>query len=196
MDVVLYLAKNIVGAPMARSIYIDFGANTGDTIAAQMASSVVDFCWGFEPNPALATLARRRFEGQPVEIIEMAAWVGEGVLPLYLGHPLSSTLLAGKVALEEYPEYVVTYEKSVDVSTFDTGQWLREHVSEADDVIVKMDIEGAEYQVLQRLLDGGEIDLIKELRCEFHVERFPAFEAVHQGLVREVASRTKLVVWS
>lgn len=180
---------------MGRSIYIDLGANNGDTIAAHRASSDVDFCWGFEPNPNLASEARRRFEGQPVEIVEMAAWIGEGVLPLYLGHPLSSTLLPGKVALEDYPEYAVSYEKSVEVRTFDTALWLREHVVEDDDVIVKMDIEGAEYQVLQRLLDGGEIRLIDELRCEFHVGRFPAFEAVHQRLVREVASHTRLVAW-
>lgn len=180
---------------MGRSIYIDLGANTGDTIAAHMASSVVDFCWGFEPNPGLAAQARRRFEGQPVEIIEMAAWVGEGLLPLYLGHPLSSTLLPGKVALDDYPEYAVTYETSVEVRTFDTALWLREHVLHEDDVTVKMDIEGAEYLVLRRLLDRGDIDLIDELRCEFHVGRFPAFEEVHRHLVQEVASRTKLVDW-
>lgn len=181
---------------MGRSIYIDFGANTGDTISAHMASSVVDFCWGFEPNPSLAAQARRRFEGQPVEIIEMAAWVGEGVLPLYLGHPLSSTLLPGKVALDDYPEYAVTYETSVEVRTFDTALWLRQHVLDEDDVTVKMDIEGAEYLVLQRLLDSGDIHLIDELRCEFHVGRFPAFEDVHHRLVREVASHTNLVDWS
>lgn len=180
---------------MGRSIYIDLGANTGDTIAAHMASSVVDFCWGFEPNPDLADQARRRFEGQPVEIIEMAAWVGEGVLPLYLGHPLSSTLLPGKVALEDYPEYAIGYEKSVEVRTFDTAQWLREHVFDDDHVIAKMDIEGAEYQVLRHLLDSGDISLIDELRCEFHVGRFPDFEEVHQGLVQAVAARTKLIDW-
>jgi FkbM family methyltransferase len=180
---------------MGRSIYIDFGANTGDTIAAHMAASAVDFCWGFEPNPHLADHARRRFEGQPVQIIEMAAWISEGVLPLYLGHPLSSTLLPGKVALEYYPEYAITYENSVDVRTFDTARWLREHVRDEDEVIVKMDIEGAEYQVLRHLLDSGDLHLIDELRCEFHVGRFPAFEEVHHRLVREVASHTRLVDW-
>ena len=180
---------------MGRSIYIDLGANTGDTIAAHMASSVVDFCWGFEPNPELAAQARRRFEGRQVEIIEMAAWVGQGVLPLYLGHPLSSTLLPGKVALNDYPQYAVTYDTSVEVRTFDTALWLREHVFDDDHVTVKMDIEGAEYLVLRRLLDSGAIHLIDELRCEFHAGRFPAFEAVHDGLVQEVALHTKLVFW-
>lgn len=180
---------------MGRSIYIDFGANAGDTIAAHLASTRVDHCWGFEPNPTLAQALRERFAAQAVEIVEMAAWIGSGILPLYLGHPLSSTIVSGKVALENHPQYAIGYKRSVDVATVDTATWLYGHVRRDDTVTVKMDIEGAEYPVLRRLLETGAIDLIDELRCEFHAERFPAYQAVHEQLVEDVASRTRLIMW-
>jgi FkbM family methyltransferase len=181
---------------LGRSLYLDFGANAGDTISAQMALARVDYCWGFEPNPVLAQALRLRFEGQNVEIVEMAAWVEATTLPLYLGHPLSSTLLQGKVGLENYPEYVITYDKSVDVQTFDTAAWLRRHVDEEDTVVVKMDIEGAEYRVLPHLLATGAIDLIDELRCEFHPERFPSHAQAHTQLLHDLGAHTRLVEWA
>ncbi|WMT92605.1 FkbM family methyltransferase [Pelagibacterium sp. H642] len=180
---------------MKRRLYLDLGANNGDTIAAELASSRIDFCWGFEPNPQLASKLRQRFKDDPVEIVEAAAWIVEGVRPLYLGHPLSSTLLAGKVALPDYPEFAITYEVSVDVRTVDTAGWLRDHIPDGDAITMKMDIEGAEYEVLQRLLESGEIDRIDELRCEFHPERFPAYSRNHDQLVQAVEARTRLVQW-
>jgi FkbM family methyltransferase len=181
---------------VTRSIYLDFGANAGDTLADHIAANDVDLSWGFEPNPMLAGALRSRFAEERVEIIEMAAWTENGVLPLFLGnHPLSSTLLPGKVPLENFPQFVITYDRSVEVQTLDTAAWLREHVLADDFVIAKMDIEGAEYPVLRRLLDTGTIDLIDELRCEFHPERFPAHARDHDRLVCEVERRTRLVKW-
>ncbi len=180
---------------MSRSVYLDFGANAGDTIADYRASAAPDLCWGFEPNPQLAAALRTKFAGQPVQIIEKAVWTADGTMPLYLGHPLSSTLLEGKVALEYFPQYAITYDQSVEVGTIDTARWLREHVRAEDFVSVKMDIEGAEYDVLRHLLDDGAIDLIDELRCEFHAARFPGLADRHDQILREVAARTRLLHW-
>ena len=178
-----------------RSLYIDLGANNGDTIAAELASSRVDYCWGFEPNPDLASKLRARFDDAPVSIIEAAAWTQDGTHPLYLGHPLSSTLLSGKVALPDYPQFAIAYDRSVAVTTFDIVKWLGEHIEPDDHVTLKMDIEGAEYQVLPALLKSTVIDRIAELRCEFHPERFPLASKNHSELVKALQARTHLVLW-
>lgn len=181
---------------MTRSIYLDFGANAGDTIAAQLSSCQTDFCWGFEPNPRLVASLRERFKDAPVEIVEAAAWTSDTVLPLYLGHPLSSTLMSGKVPLENYPQFVIDYSQSVHVAAIDTSRWISEHIGEGDVVIVKMDIEGAEYEVLPSLIESGAVERIAELRCEFHPERFPQHAGRHDELVRQLEAKTRLVHWS
>ena len=178
-----------------RTLYIDLGSNSGDTIAAELAPSRVDHCWGFEPNPDLAASLRARFWDAPVEIIEAAAWTQDGSRPLYLGHPLSATLLSGKVALPDYPQFAIAYDRSVDVKTIDIVKWLGEHIEPDDMVTLKMDIEGAEYQVLPALLESAMIDRIAELRCEFHPERFPLASKNHSDLVDALQARTHLVLW-
>jgi hypothetical protein len=50
--------------------------------------------------------------------------------------------------------------------------------------------------VLPHLLQTGAIERVDELRCEFHHERFPTYTPIHDGLLQELAARTKLVEWA
>ena len=47
--------------------------------------------------------------------------------------------------------------------------WLAKHVQRRDFVVLKMDIEGAEFAVLPALLASGSACLIDELYLECHV---------------------------
>ena len=63
------------------------------------------------------------------------------------------------------------HERSVRVRTIDFAQWLGERFCRADAVDVKMDIEGAEFQVLEHLLRTGRADLIDTLAIEWHTTK-------------------------
>ena len=55
------------------------------------------------------------------------------------------------------------------VPCFDFSQWLAKLDRPKDDeIIVKMDIEGAEYEVLPKMLEDGTISLVQELIIEWH----------------------------
>lgn len=179
---------------MAGSLYIDLGANAGETVLSELISGRHGVIWAFEPAPQLAEGLRRRF-GSAVVVVEAAAWVEDGGTRLYLGHVLSATIVEGKRALPGHPEFGISYDRHIDVATVDFANWLAQAVNHEDSVIVKMDIEGAEYRVLDRLVETGAIDLIDELRCEFHSDRFPQYAGVHGRLVRSVCERTTLVPW-
>ena len=51
------------------------------------------------------------------------------------------------------------------------SRWLQRHVAAEDFVVVKMDIEGSEYEVLPSLLRSRAIKLIDELLLEVHYNR-------------------------
>ena len=51
------------------------------------------------------------------------------------------------------------------------SRWLQQHVAAEDFVVVKMDIEGSEYEVLPSLLRSRAITLIDELLLEVHYNR-------------------------
>ena len=54
--------------------------------------------------------------------------------------------------------------------SIDIADWLKRTVSTTDFVVVKMDIEGAEYEVIPHLLSTGAAALIDEIFVEVHTE--------------------------
>lgn len=181
---------------MGIKVYIDLGANVGDTIAKFTEANPTYKVWGFEANPTLLPALKKRFAGKAVQIIGAAAWVSDGEMPMYLGHPLSGTLVEGKRAMPEAPHFEVDYKNGVQVKTIDFANWLKKWFSLEHEIIVKMDIEGAEYEVLKKMLRTNAIDLVKELRCEFHQDRFPISRQRHLRLKKNLQTRTKLMNWS
>jgi FkbM family methyltransferase len=181
---------------MKRRVYIDLGANVGDTMEEFLARAPDALAIGFEPNPRLIDRLRSRFAGRNnVVIHDAAAWSSDGYAMLYLGHDLSSTLLKGKAAKPEHPEFGIDYRTAIRVRTIDFAKWLLENVSDGEDVCVKMDIEGSEYEVLRRLLETGAIARISELRCEWHYDRYPIGIEEHTRTKMLVDRRVKLVEW-
>lgn len=58
------------------------------------------------------------------------------------------------------------------VPAFDFAEWLRQTVTEQDYVVMKMDVEGTEFDLIPRLFDTGAICLVDELFLECHYNRW------------------------
>jgi FkbM family methyltransferase len=54
------------------------------------------------------------------------------------------------------------------VKTIDLDRWIKENFSENDEIILKMDIEGAEYEVLNHMIENSSIKYINKLFVEWH----------------------------
>ncbi|XVF46167.1 hypothetical protein PTKIN_Ptkin03bG0005100 [Pterospermum kingtungense] len=67
----------------------------------------------------------------------------------------------------------VNYVKDVDkIQGFDLANWLKSVVSDRDFVVMKMDVEGAEFHLIPRLIETGAICLIDEVFLECHYNRW------------------------
>lgn len=175
---------------------MDLGANIGDTVAKFLEWHPSHSLHAFEPNPDLYPELKRRFQNEPrVSLLDRAAWIRDEEIRMYLGHPLSSTVMQGKKSMPQAPIYEINYSRSVQVQAVDFSRWLRRNVTSDDEVTVKMDIEGAEYPVLGRLLETGAVELIHTLICEFHQDRYPVSRKTHNDLINELTKRTRLIHW-
>ncbi|XP_031103302.1 uncharacterized protein LOC116006921 [Ipomoea triloba] len=58
------------------------------------------------------------------------------------------------------------------IQAFDFAEWLKSAVSERDYVVMKMDVEGTEFDLIPRLFETGAICLIDELFLECHYNRW------------------------
>ncbi len=157
-----------------RSIRIDCGANRG-IVLNEAAIQLPHFEHiAYEANPRLIpTLlaVRDRHPDVRITIRHAAVWTQDGEIDFYLtdedadpNHE-GSTLALGKSTGG------VRYDAPVRVPCVDLDRVLREETSPGDTIILKMDIEGAEYDVLERLLDTGSINRLSALLVETHAHK-------------------------
>lgn len=58
------------------------------------------------------------------------------------------------------------------IQGFDFADWLKNTVTEKDFVVMKMDVEGTEFELIPRLFETGAICLIDEIFLECHYNRW------------------------
>lgn len=181
-----------------RKILVDCGANLGHVLRGFIEAEPERDFYAFEPNAALLPTLRDEVTrtGHPrVEIHNSAVWTHDGTVDLFLGHHESSTVMPGKRVPPVYDQQI-DYTRPVPIPAVDFSAWLRRTARTGDDVTVKMDVEGAEYPVLAKLLRDGTLDLITTLYVEWHHDRFPHMpRAEHDALCAKVCARTDVREW-
>ena len=155
------------------NVYIDLGAHTGKTVETWMVQHPGDVVYAFEPNPACLRNPRwvaLREHYQQLTIMPVAAWTEETSLHFYRDsmHLASQggTVMLGKTTGE------VSYDAPIQVRAIDFSAWLEGVAAGPGRVTVKMDIEGAEFNVVEKMIGDGTIGLVDRLLIEFHAEKF------------------------
>ena len=88
----------------------------------------------------------------------------------------ASALEVGGVPLNRYKRsrgkaQSSQFETRTSVPTVDLGRWLADRFCAKDSVDIKMDIEGAEFEVLEHLLRTKRAALIDTLAIEWHTTK-------------------------
>lgn len=179
-------------------ILIDCGAHKGKALEFLFAKhGSFDKIYMFECNPKLYIRLKNNLIGKRLnlEISSQAVWIKEEKLSFYLGiknHKESSSLILGKKGTQA--------NEKIEVEGFDFSNWIKETFSKNDEIIIKMDIEGAEYPVVESLLRDRTIEMIKVLYCEWHARRLkPKEENIkrHEALMEKLKKEKVLLgEWS
>jgi FkbM family methyltransferase len=171
-----------------RKAFIDCGVREGDAIAAFLGDQTVgggayarclrprldaaefEFV-GFEsPDYRHLDATLKRFSEFKFSLIEKLVWIHDGAVEFDSDGEsddcrlLQVSCLDGGVPWRHPNELAVVQE----LPCIDLAKWLLENFGAEDYVVLKLDIEGAEYEVLDRLIETGAISRIRELYVEFH----------------------------
>lgn len=119
----------------------------------------------FEPNPVFVP----EYEKTPYNLHRQAVWVKDEDRKFYMTGGTKSR--SGGCSLFEEAEPGGKFW--IDVPCIDFDKWMFENFSKEDDILVRMDMEGAEYAVLRKMIESGTIKYINKLYVEFHHRRFP-----------------------
>lgn len=158
-------------------IFLDCGTHKGEGLTEFLNLNIIGdgykvYC--FEPNPNLTdesklsdiTLNDGKRVGDLVDIIfsEKAVWIEDGFVEFVpLGDHASHIMHMGHTNQEIH----TNKEKPVGVPSFDLSKFI-DSLPYGSNITCKMDIEGAEFKVLRKLIEDGTIKRIKRIYVEFH----------------------------
>jgi len=153
-----------------KKIFIDGGARVGETIDVLLdkrddlkGCDVYLFECNSDHNDVLNEIAKNN-TNYNFMVREEAIWKENGEMKFYISKDrwgdLGCTLDPSKREILdlEHPRVV----KTIDFSEFLFG------FNDDDYLVVKLDIEGAEYEVIESIIESGAINKIDELFIEWH----------------------------
>lgn len=154
-----------------RKVFIDCGAYTGDTIELFKKGEIVkrddlnEFeIFAFDPasdHPDVIKKAVSTFDGQ-------------AVFSFNLDRDMASTIEPKSLRFDnigKLTEPLYTTEKRI-VEVISLPKWICQFKKE-DYVILKLDIEGSEFDILEEMIQSKTIELVDELFVEFHSFNMP-----------------------
>jgi FkbM family methyltransferase len=171
---------------------VDLGANVG-LFTARMAASGADVV-AFEPDPHAFALLQARVGSLPnVTLIPAAAGDKAGTFTLYRHKDFdnqpdhrttASSIVTGKHKMDE--------STGLAVEVIDFAAWLA--VQNRQVALLKIDIEGAEVALLERLLATPQANLVARAFVETHERVIPHLRARTAALKALAATRARPVI--
>lgn len=146
-------------------VFLDIGAHTGETLRV-----VTDKKWGFEriyafePAPGcwsqLDALADHR-----VQVMRFGLWDKAATLPLFAEGSVGASMSSDKANAEG---------GGVECEFRDAADWFSEYLSAGDEVFAKINVEGAEAEIVRRLFESGHLKDIDHLLIHLDVRKVPS----------------------
>ena len=154
-------------------IIIDIGSNTGEEIELLLTTPAT--IYSFEPHPMFFEKLEREYRNTSgVQLFNEAAWDSDGEMELhYKKAPTHNNGGASLIAAKNQGNS----EGSVYVKTIDTGAWIDRSFNEV--AILKIDAEGAEFNILDSLMKHDVLSRCKCILYEDH-ERKIGSDSWHQ----------------
>lgn len=150
-----------------RHVFINVGAGKGSDIDGFLKIDPSYSNWeifAFECNPELIKTISEKYPD--IQLIPLAASTVDQSSKLYLGNSyVNSSLISSKINVSE--------ERYLEVGTINISKWLMDNFKKEDYIILTLDIEGAEYPVIEKMINDDSLDFIDELYIEFHGKKIP-----------------------
>ena len=178
-------------------MFIDLGASIGN-ISTKFAEENPEFeIFAFEVNKALESrlAAVKEPLGERFHYYMVASWIVNGYVRLdKTDHYMASTILTGKSEPDGWKP--IDYDAYESVPCIDVSSWIAEQFKIGDEIVLKMDVEGAEYQIIQKLIYDGMIFRLSKLICEWRAALFPHRPAEEHDMTYSKAAKcVPLVDW-
>lgn len=151
-------------------IFLDVGAHDGQTLDEVLRPEYgFDVVYAFEPMRAQYENLVTRFSDSRLVICEFGLAGVTGSLPIFgTNDEMEASLYAAKADVDAS---IYRFCQFVQASA-----WFRQVIPEDATVVVKLNCEGAECEIIDDLIDSGEIWKITTAAVDFDVRKIPGME--------------------
>ena len=170
-----------------RKVFIDCGAHKGQSVRyfRENFKDAREYeVHSFEPNTDLHDLLRL----QKSKIHKEAVWIEDGEIDFYKAQQSQgATLVLGKTTAN------IDYDNPIKVPCISLSHWIKESFDKEDYIVLKLNVEGAEYEILFQMMRDKTIDYIDELYVEFHSNKIPGKKKFEEEIRNALGD--KIIDW-
>jgi len=150
-------------------IFIDCGAHCGESILEAKRRFGNDIkIISFEANPNLAIPLQNHFKDDlNVEVRNEATWIEDQESTSFY---LSVDWSDGSSIYKEKKSGGISDNISVNIPSINLANFIKK-IKKDNYIILKLDVEGAEYEILNHLIEEDVMSLVDEFHGEFHPDK-------------------------
>lgn len=205
-----------------RNVFFDFGANEGDSLrsftsddGAMGGEGLTGMgklgkwdLWGFEANPVftkqlkqleqhLSSIKTADGENQYRVFMrtESAITTQNGRVTFFLDTVNERANYWGSSLLAQHRDVMASGKKGVTVDGYAISELILSKYSKDDYIVVKMDVEGSEFDLLVDMMKTGAMQYVDVLLCEYHddLAPLPGYKQVLMHMIQKMG--IKQVDW-
>ncbi len=169
-----------------QKVFIDCGANTGSSyklfheiwpnpeeywmVSFEIDPNLKPYYAGFENHTAFVPMGVSSTESTFTAYLENAWTPQVDTDPDFTVKEKGMKWGGGSLftfGTQEKPDFR-RWKRHINVPTFDLSKYIKDNFREEDEVILKIDIEGAEYDVIDKMLNDSTFSLVDYFFLEFH----------------------------
>lgn len=175
----------------SESVVLDLGSNYGDFLKALAPAGCT--IHSFEPHPMFyGKILESYGKYDNITFHKKAAWNRNEVKKFYFKN--SPTAENGGATLMSEKTNITNLSLYKEVECIDISE-LIQSIGHID--VLKMDVEGAEYEILNRIYETGALKCIKSIYFEDHERKMPSarYSTLKQEVINNFSSVNKELYW-
>ena len=148
-----------------KNILIYLGAHNGrDGLLTKIKEDRHDLYYAFECNTFLFKKLEQLKPYYPkLRLMLKAAWIHNENMTLNIG-------IAKQHGSSFFKKNHLKAGSAMQVECIDFSKWLQENFKD-ESIDLFFDIEGAEYEILHKMIEDGSIDIVKSIEVEWHTRK-------------------------
>ncbi len=175
-----------------KKLFIDCGGYDGCSAIKFLLQNPEYDVITFEPNPELWDY----YKDIPSRLIRKVVSDVDGITEIVLdpidgdGSSIIKSKLIDATLKIENSECPIIKVKSVDLS-----KYIKKQSLEYSEIVLKLDVEGAEYLIFNRMLADDTLRYIKTLYIEFHYQKIGMSEEEHNNILLKIKEYIDPIEW-